>query len=300
MVLRHLRIQRLRNISCASLELDSGVNLVVGGNGAGKTSILEADFLLGRGRSFRGDGRGGLVQAGSRDLDVVGVTVEPQRSVSVHRDRSGTIAKIDGKRVGGRSGLFEALPVRWIGENAQRLVEGLPEQRRVYLDWNMFHMEPIYQWWGRLHVSLKQRNACLQQGGGEPLWNEGYVEASGQFTALRKAYCAKVGEVFCEPCARHEGVKGFGLSLREGWPRSSATSGKSGRASTLLVDDVGSELDSESAHWMLGVIRKTGCQVIISGLTGDASVFLPDSERLAMFHVEQGQVSKGCRREPAS
>ena len=53
MPLRRVRITAFRCIAAAELALDAARNYIFGANGAGKTSILEAVFLLGRGRSFR-------------------------------------------------------------------------------------------------------------------------------------------------------------------------------------------------------------------------------------------------------
>src|SRR5579883_2557981 len=53
MHLTELRIQNLRNIQEMRLELAEGLNLFVGVNGAGKTSVLEAAYLLSHGGSFR-------------------------------------------------------------------------------------------------------------------------------------------------------------------------------------------------------------------------------------------------------
>jgi DNA replication and repair protein RecF len=48
-----LTVDDLRCIERAELHLHPGHNLIWGGNGSGKTSLLESIFLLGRGRSFR-------------------------------------------------------------------------------------------------------------------------------------------------------------------------------------------------------------------------------------------------------
>lgn len=53
MPLRELRLQDLRCLPAAELQLHPGTNLITGANGAGKTTLLEAIYLLGRGRSFR-------------------------------------------------------------------------------------------------------------------------------------------------------------------------------------------------------------------------------------------------------
>ena len=53
MSLSRLTISSFRNILSANLNAGSGLNLIYGQNGSGKTSILEAIFFLGMGRSFR-------------------------------------------------------------------------------------------------------------------------------------------------------------------------------------------------------------------------------------------------------
>src|SRR5690606_10627550 len=47
-----------------------GLNLLVGPNGSGKTSVLEALHLMAYGRSFRGRVRDGLVRSGEAALEV--------------------------------------------------------------------------------------------------------------------------------------------------------------------------------------------------------------------------------------
>jgi DNA replication and repair protein RecF len=53
MVVRHLKIRNFRNYSHLDLSLRPGVNVLLGENGQGKTNLLEALFLISRGRSFR-------------------------------------------------------------------------------------------------------------------------------------------------------------------------------------------------------------------------------------------------------
>ena len=53
MALDQLTVTALRCIGQAELALAAGLNLISGQNGSGKTSLLEAVYLLGRGRSFR-------------------------------------------------------------------------------------------------------------------------------------------------------------------------------------------------------------------------------------------------------
>jgi DNA replication and repair protein RecF len=68
MRLEQLRMCGLRCLTDVSLALDPAINVFVGDNGAGKTSVLEAAFLLSHARSFRSGAREALVQRGMSQL----------------------------------------------------------------------------------------------------------------------------------------------------------------------------------------------------------------------------------------
>ena len=48
-----LQVDNFRCLQQVELEPAPGINLITGENASGKTSLLEAIFVLGRGRSFR-------------------------------------------------------------------------------------------------------------------------------------------------------------------------------------------------------------------------------------------------------
>ena len=54
MRITHLEISDFRNISSATLDPGSGVNIIYGANAQGKTNLLEAVWLCSGNRSFRG------------------------------------------------------------------------------------------------------------------------------------------------------------------------------------------------------------------------------------------------------
>ena len=53
MFLKKIVVNNVRNIKEAVLEPEENINLIVGENGSGKTSLLESIDILSRGRSFR-------------------------------------------------------------------------------------------------------------------------------------------------------------------------------------------------------------------------------------------------------
>ena len=70
MSLEKLDIYSLRNIQKASITPCNGINLIVGENGSGKSSLLEAIFLLGRARSFRSANIKQVIQFDQQELIV--------------------------------------------------------------------------------------------------------------------------------------------------------------------------------------------------------------------------------------
>ena len=75
MSLAEVAVNNLRCVEHAELVLHPGHNLIWGENGSGKTSLLEAIFLLGRGRSFRTRNAERLIRYGEERLVVLGSTV---------------------------------------------------------------------------------------------------------------------------------------------------------------------------------------------------------------------------------
>lgn len=175
MILGELTVRDLRCIEHAELSLHPGRNLIWGGNGSGKTSLLEGIFLLGRGRSFRTRNSERLVRDGQEQLVVFGRTESagPEGSglvhavgVEVHR-KEGTRARIDAAAVGSLADLSRVFPVQVIDPEIHKLIEEGGRRRRRWLDWAVFHVEPQFaDWWVRYGRAVRQRNAALRERSG--------------------------------------------------------------------------------------------------------------------------------------
>ena len=72
MALRRLQVTEFRCLQGADLQLDSRFTLISGANASGKTSLLEAVYVLGRGRSFRTRRLEHLIRRGSPRFIVFG------------------------------------------------------------------------------------------------------------------------------------------------------------------------------------------------------------------------------------
>src|SRR5579862_1959400 len=109
-----LTARDFRCLQAIQLELHPRHNLLWGSNGSGKTSVLEAIFLLGRGRSFRTRNSERLIRLGQPDLLVGGRTGGVSAhalGIQVSRAR-GTLARIDGAPATTLTQLSEMFPVQ--------------------------------------------------------------------------------------------------------------------------------------------------------------------------------------------
>ena len=102
MTLRRLDIHDFRCIQSAELEFDRRCNLISGANASGKTSLLEAVYFLGRGRSFRTARTEALIRENTHELlvaarmDGTGGSLRP---MGIRYSRDGFEAKVAGTRV---------------------------------------------------------------------------------------------------------------------------------------------------------------------------------------------------------
>jgi DNA replication and repair protein RecF len=166
MSLSEITVTNLRCIEHLELRLSPRLTLVYGGNGSGKTSLLEGMFVLGRGRSFRSRNSEGLIRRGQTHMRVTG---EVQRGahervrLGFEVSREGTAARVGGRPAGTLAELSQVLAVQVIEPGIHRLVEEGGSRRRRWLDWAVFHVEPQFvDLWFRYTRVLKQRNAALK------------------------------------------------------------------------------------------------------------------------------------------
>ena len=163
-----LEISDLRVIRHLSLRPNVGINFITGSNGAGKTSIFEALYLSGRGRTFRHKDAGPMIRKGARYAQVVVNIDEPGTGASsvlgVRREKANLVCRLNGEAVRRRSEMAETLPVQWIGSQPQQFLGLGPEVRRHFLDMGVFHVEQGYlAVLTQFHKILRQRNAALRE-----------------------------------------------------------------------------------------------------------------------------------------
>jgi DNA replication and repair protein RecF len=165
MSLEHLSIDGVRNLAPVEIRPGAVLNWFQGPNGAGKTSVLEAIFLLARGRSFRSHRIGSVIQHGCERVQVVARRSGDGKTLGMERSAGAWRGRIGGRDSLRLSEFAASLPLVLMQPDSHRLIDGGPEHRRQYLDWQLFHVEPLYlETWQRYARYLRQRNAALRAG----------------------------------------------------------------------------------------------------------------------------------------
>lgn len=165
LMIGELKIHQFRNIDTARLALKD-CNVVVGDNGSGKTSLLEAVFLLSRGKSFRHHEPKRYITHQQERCTVWANTTQGQMAIQKMLDDKGfatTIIKQHNQHVSSQSVLSFALPTLLIDPSGMELLETGSGSRRQLLDWLVFHVEHrFYAEWLSYQRLLKQRNILLK------------------------------------------------------------------------------------------------------------------------------------------
>jgi len=200
MQLAQVEIQRVRNLDNVTLLPAEGLNLIYGSNASGKTSLLEAIYLLSHGRSFRTTNIRSVIQYDTKNLQVFG-KVRQEKSASqinlgIERGATHTHIRINQNTVNQTSRLASYLPVQVINPEAHHLLEQGPSQRRKFIDWGLFHVEPTFhETWQYFNRILKQRNAALRNNQGVKkvqLWDQSFCEYAEKLTKLRQKYVSEL------------------------------------------------------------------------------------------------------------
>lgn len=205
MRLRRLLIENLRILAQVDLRPVPGVNWLVGANGAGKTSVLEAIGLLSTGRSFRSGPVDGCVRRGEARLTVF-AEIDGEHGqmhrIGLQREARAFAARIDGAAVASLTELFAACPAVCFQPDAGELLLGGGEGRRRFLDWGLFHVEQRFlPVWRRFNRALKQRNALLRRrrvSAEEEAWRFELVAAGETLHQLRSSYLESLRDPLAE------------------------------------------------------------------------------------------------------
>lgn len=163
-IIKQLVVQNIRSHDKKIIELSPTTTVIIGDNGSGKTSILEAIYLSLQGTSFKGSDHDMLRHETNWwriDLDFVG---NSKRTVTFDPSLSSGKKKITiDSKVSYRLTPKNKHPLILFEPNDLQLLHGSPSRRRKFIDHFISQLDPLYtSYLHKYERSLTQRNNLLK------------------------------------------------------------------------------------------------------------------------------------------
>lgn len=314
-----------RRFSRFELACSPHINWLVGANGSGKTSILEGIYLLSRGKSFRTTRRQALWRHGTQGFAIKARVTDALRGhahLTVEANTEAVRYRIQGETVRSMSLLAGLLPVQLMDPRITPLVGGSPSDRRRFIDWGLFHVEPSFHaHWRDYHRALEQRNAALRMRAADEVlmgWELALCREGDAITALRNAHLMEIDSMLgvralalnCpqEVTLRYQPGHPAGQSLRDALLRSRDRDHQRGTTSAgPHRADIEIRVDHHPAHQMLsrGEEKRITYALLLAQVdvfhrkTGEFPVLLMDDPAAELDHDHWDRLADMLSRLPA-
>jgi DNA replication and repair protein RecF len=220
MRLRKLTVRHFRNVGFAALEFSGRQQFLLGGNGQGKTNLLEAAGYLTALRSFRTTENKLLVGHGQHTA-AIAFAVEHERmqetQVTIKVRHDGKELWCDGARVTRLADHLGKFPTVVFSSQDLQLVRGAPAVRRRWLDLTLAAMDAGYlralQTFTR---ALAERNALLKSGPDFTKASSGRRALEDQLAAFEQTLAPAAAELIA---LRATGLRALGATLKTAYGR---------------------------------------------------------------------------------
>ncbi len=203
------KILSFRNLAETELSFSPQVNLFLGGNGQGKTNLLEALNYVALGRSHRGSPSEDLIRFGSDHLHV-SLTVTSDNGEMTRFEYGvqrggGRRVRIDGRSIMRRAELVGRLTTVFFSPESIALVQGGPEKRRRFADQGVASVDRFYleqlrscqrvlRQKARLLQEMKKGRVSAREGRREiEVWNRELAHHTVPVCRGRAAYARRIG-----------------------------------------------------------------------------------------------------------
>lgn len=222
--INQLNLYNFRLIKEQFLSPAEHFNLIVGPNGSGKTSILEAIYFLAHGKSFRTSHSKNIVHY---DEEILSVYTSLTNSLST--DTLGIELLSSGRKrlklnkepQKSMALLTKMLPLQLIDAYSHQIFLSGPSVRRQYLNWGLFHMkQSFHSLWKSFNTVLHQRNAALKNQGPYDdisFWTKEFITQAEQIELMRCEYIEALIPCLLEILKQLLPSKTFEWDYSKGW-----------------------------------------------------------------------------------
>jgi len=228
----HIWLKDFRNYVSAELSpARSGITVLAGDNGSGKSNFLEAVGYLATGKSFRGAAPDAMVRSGAEHAVVRGQAFREARGLLIEAEigaRGRDRLQVNRQPLRRTGDLRDAIAVTVFSPDDLQLVKGGPQGRRDYLDELVAVLQPKYSLvHSDMERALRQRNAFLRTAGGAlrgnmagmlEIW-DGQLASAGEAVAAARselvvALAPEVQHAYRQMCGPEEAERAREVRLR--------------------------------------------------------------------------------------
>ncbi|CUS97205.1 DNA replication/repair protein RecF [Candidatus Chrysopegis kryptomonas] len=207
MILKTIEIKNFRNHIHTQIEFSENLNLIVGGNAQGKTSILEAISYLCLTKSFNASSDSYVLNFNSKFFEVLGKFEFDNGHEAIVRvsfeNGQGKKIFLNKEPVEKFSILISKFPIVILSPRSKETAQGSPEERRKFFDLTIAQVSSVYT--DELidyKKILKQRNKILNAIANDEIkfeqgidllevWDETFVNYASRIILRRKKFISE-------------------------------------------------------------------------------------------------------------
>ena len=302
-MIERLQISYLRNLTQINLQ-SATCNVIIGANGSGKTSLLEAIFLLSRGKSFRHHQPKRYIQH-HQTTATVHVKINDNSTLAIQKQADATtVLRLNQTTVYNQSILTEQLPTLLIDPSTMDMLEQGSASRRQLLDWLVFHMKQgFHPQWLAYQRLLKQRNSLLKktrhltqvQLGELKSWDKGLSNHAALIHHYRERIFTEWQPYFADSIAQllPSYADQLSLSYNAGYDTNIALdvqlNERLEQDLQLGYTRIGNHRADIHVHWRSRDLVQTNSEQVNTGLETEANIRLPTLKEQAANVLSRGE-----------
>jgi DNA replication and repair protein RecF len=202
MKLERIALYNFRNLAHTEFAPDSGLNLIIGPNAAGKSNLCEAIYYVAKGWLFKGERQRDLIAWGHQETALECAIDGDQARIHLNGSVKTKTIEINRERKS-QSELSSLVRAVIFTPDELHIIKGSPDQRRRFLDHSIADLNREYR-----HVSLeyehvvRRKNVLLRNGAPNrevlEVFNEELVDRGNWLINRRRTYVNDINRTLSE------------------------------------------------------------------------------------------------------
>lgn len=223
MNIKQLFLKNFRNYDEATFSFDNRVNYILGKNAQGKTSLLEAIYLLVTGRSFRDRDLSNCISFDATFFYIEAIFEKQgiEQSITFYFSAKGRKISYNHTPLKSLTDLLGIIPGVLFCPKDINLITGSPSHRRLFINMLLSQTDPKYiEILSRYGQSIKQRNFLLKQKDlkGIECWEEQIAFYGAHLIESRSSTLIDLDKILIDTCNRLAFSEIFKMKYRSSIP----------------------------------------------------------------------------------